>query len=70
MNEEKQSSKVAIGWWIFLGLALVTAIEFWLSSSGAGSLGYLTVTSLVKAALIVHFFMHVSQSWRGKAERE
>ena len=70
MSEENQNSKLSIGWWVFLGLAFVTAIEFWLSSSGGGSLGYLTFTSLVKAALIVHYFMHVSQSWRGKAERE
>jgi cytochrome c oxidase subunit IV len=70
MENTERSERMKTGWWVFLGLAVVTAIEIWLGSSVQGTLGYLTVTSLVKAGLIVYYFMHVTQAWHGKGERE
>jgi heme/copper-type cytochrome/quinol oxidase subunit 4 len=49
---------------VIAGLAALTAVEFWLSSAIQSALPYLTFIALVKAGLIVYYFMHVSQVWK------
>lgn len=70
MSKQDKSGRLRTGWWVFLGLALVTGFEFWLSAAMEGVLLYLTITSLVKAALIIQFFMHLPQVWRERAGQE
>lgn len=70
MEDTERVKRMRTGWWVFLGLAVVTTVEIWLSSAVRGTLAYLTLTSLVKAALIAYYFMHVTQAWRGEAKRE
>ena len=45
------------GWFVFLFLAVLTAVEFVVSISLAGPLPYLTIIALAKAALIIIYFM-------------
>jgi heme/copper-type cytochrome/quinol oxidase subunit 4 len=63
MGESKKSDPMRIGWIVFGVLAVLTAVEIWVSLSVTSSLPYLVVTSLAKAALIVIYFMHVSEVW-------
>lgn len=64
MTESHDGSRLRIGWLVFVGLALFTAIEFAVSSLVPSALPYLTITALVKAGLIIVYFMHVRQLFR------
>jgi hypothetical protein len=70
MTEGNKSGAYRTGWWVFIALAAVTGFEFWLSNATQGTLIYLTFTSLLKAGLIVYYFMHVTQLWQGRVEQE
>lgn len=59
-----QASRKRIGWLVISALAVLTAVEFWLSSAIQPALPYLTVTAIVKAGLIIYYFMHLSQLWK------
>lgn len=66
MNTEKNSQATAqrLGLTIFVILAVFTAVEFWVSVSLTSPGLLLTVIALIKAGLIVHYFMHIAQLWR------
>ncbi len=66
MEETKDGSRLRVGWIVFIALAVLTAVEIWISVSLSPSLLYLALTSVAKAALIVIYFMHVSETWRGE----
>jgi len=51
----------------FIGLAVLTAIEF-AASVWLGSLVLLFITALLKAALIIQYFMNVSRVWKQEGE--
>lgn len=70
MAEHDRSTRMRTGWWVFIGLAVLTGLEYWLSIALQGTLPYLTVTGVLKAALIVVYFMHVSQIWNPEAKGE
>ncbi|MDX1600510.1 MAG: cytochrome C oxidase subunit IV family protein [Anaerolineales bacterium] len=70
MPEHERSTQMRTGWWVFIGLAALTGLEYWLSVALQGTLPYLTVTGVLKAALIVIYFMHVSQIWNPEGKRE
>lgn len=65
MEDSKSTKKAAqrIGIYVFIGLMLLTLFEFivsvWLNSTVG-----LFITMLLKAALIVYYFMHVYRLWR------
>jgi TRAP-type C4-dicarboxylate transport system permease small subunit len=48
-------------------LALLTAGEFWISSATHGSLVFLFIIGLIKAGIILQYFMHVSSLWSEEA---
>lgn len=48
---------------VFVGLAVLTIAEYFVSVQW-GSAVFLILIALAKAALIVHFFMHVYRLWR------
>lgn len=48
---------------IFVALAVLTVAEYFVSVLW-GSAVFLLLIALAKAALIVHFFMHVYRLWR------
>jgi len=59
--ENSKSNRFRIGWLVSLGLAVLTVAEFVIGAYIAGALPYLLITALIKAGLIVYYFMHLSQ---------
>ena len=49
---------------VFLILMVLTIFEFRLAIVTEGSAALLFIVALVKAALIVNFFMHIYRLWR------
>jgi heme/copper-type cytochrome/quinol oxidase subunit 4 len=49
---------------VFVGLAVLTAIEFGIAIGLAGSLPLLAVVAVAKTALILEYFMHLSSLFR------
>ena len=64
MDEFDEGRKRRLGIWVITVLGLLTALEFWVAVTiTTGLLGILSIIVLVKAALIVEYFMHYSQLW-------
>lgn len=65
MEESNNAKKTAqrIGIYVFAGLMVLTFIEFAVSIFLNSTVG-LFITMLLKAALIVYYFMHVYRLWR------
>ncbi len=70
METSHRTRRLRTGWLVFAGLAVLTAIEYVLSLSLRPNTPYLAVTALVKAGLIVAYFMHVAQLWRAEGGHE
>jgi cytochrome c oxidase subunit IV len=65
--ELKKAAKLRLGWIVIGALAVLTAVEYWIAISvHSGTLPYLAVIGLVKAGLIVQYFMHVAHLWQGE----
>lgn len=62
MSEAKTSAQRR-GLIVFLALAVLTIIEYFIAVS-LNSAVLLFIVALLKAALIVQFFMHVYRLWR------
>jgi cytochrome c oxidase subunit 4 len=65
---DKQSAAVRKGAYrqgiyVFIGLAVLTALEFVIASVLAGSVVFLFVIALVKAGLIIQYYMHLERVW-------
>jgi cytochrome c oxidase subunit IV len=45
-------------------LAVLTGIEYWISVGLHGSMVLLLIMALIKAAVIVQNFMHITRLWR------
>jgi len=52
------------GWIVFAGLMLLTLVEYFAGTLPNPSAVLLIILGLIKAALIVYFFMHVYRLWR------
>lgn len=61
MNDKKRAA-YRTGIVVFLILAVLTALEFYLASI-SGAVAGLLIIALIKAALIIRFFMHVNRLW-------
>jgi len=61
MNDKKRAA-YRTGVIVFLVLAALTAGEFYLASI-SGAVAGLLIIALIKAALIIRFFMHVNRLW-------
>jgi heme/copper-type cytochrome/quinol oxidase subunit 4 len=48
---------------VLVGLAILTALEFLVASALGGSIVFLFVLALVKAGLILQYYMHVNRLW-------
>lgn len=60
--EDKKTAALRIGTYVFIGLAVLTIVEYFASDLGSAVL--LLIIALLKAAAIVYFFMHVTRLWR------
>ncbi len=61
---ESKSKAFRRGTWTFLALMVLTLIEFAVAVAFNASVIMLFLIALVKAALIVWVFMHISRLWR------
>lgn len=60
--KEKKRAAYRTGLLVFLILIVLTAVEFYLASV-SGTVAGLFIIALVKAALIIRYFMHVNRLW-------
>lgn len=63
MNNKK-SAAYRQGLYVLIVLAVLTAVEFWVSTSFESAVVWLILIALLKTALIVQFFMHIYRLWR------
>jgi len=61
MNDKKKAA-YRTGIIVFLILVALTAGEFYLASI-SGAVAGLLIIALIKAALIIRYFMHVNRLW-------
>jgi cytochrome c oxidase subunit IV len=62
--ENRKAAAYRQGVIIFVVLAVLTVLEFFVSSYFNGSAVMLFIIALLKAGLIVNFFMHIYRLWR------
>ncbi len=62
-NEDWKKAAQRLGMNVFIGLMVLTLIEYALSVVFYTTVG-LFITMLIKSALIVYYFMHVYRLWR------
>jgi len=67
-HDKKRASR--IGWWIFIGLAIVTLIEYVVAVEFNINLFFLAQIAVLKAGLIAVYFMHIGRAWERTKEDE
>ncbi len=71
MNDSGKSVKMRLGLRVIVLLAVLTAIEFAIAIyMNAGANLLLVIIALVKAWLIVDYFMHFTHAFRSSHEEE
>lgn len=60
MNQKKPVSELRRGIYVFAALAALTALEYWLGTSQVPSI-FLWIIAILKAALVLVYFMHVGR---------
>ena len=63
MNDKKAAA-FRQGIYVAVALAVLTATEFWIANALNGAAVPLLLGALVKAALVVYYFMHIYRLWR------
>ncbi len=58
----RRSAAYRLGLLIFVGLVVLSVIEFALASVGSTALMFIII--VFKAALVMYFFMHIASIWR------
>lgn len=67
MEQSKKTDKLRLGIYVFIGLAVLTAIEYFLGTIEAASI-LLWVIALLKGALVVIYFMHIGRLFKSEGE--
>lgn len=62
-NSESKRQELVRGIYVFVGLALLTAFEFFLGTHGTPAF-FMWIVALVKAGLVVWFFMHIKRVFK------
>lgn len=62
MSDKKAAYRQGV--WVAVVLGALTALEYWISIALDGSLVFLTLIGLVKAGIIVQYFMHIYRVWQ------
>jgi len=62
-SKDKKSTDYLRGIITFVVLGALTAGEFWVSSVTHGSVVFLLIIAVIKAAIILQYFMHISHLW-------
>jgi hypothetical protein len=66
-REEKKSAAYELGGTVLLGLVVLTGVEYAFGVRGL-SVVALSIVALIKAGLILNYFMHVSRLWAEEEE--
>jgi len=61
---ERKAAAYRLGIITAVILAVLTGIEYWISVGLHGSMVLLLIMALIKAAVIVQNFMHITRLWR------
>jgi cytochrome c oxidase subunit IV len=61
---EKKAAAYRLGFVTFVVLMVLTIVEYVIGIQPSASIVLLFIVALVKAALIVQNFMHISRLWR------
>lgn len=61
--KEKKKSAYLLGLYILIALAVFTAIEYYVSFLATTAIVALFIMALIKAWLILKYYMHVSTLW-------
>ncbi len=67
MDAQKKSQALRRGLLVFVGLGLLTALEYWIGIIAAPAV-FLWAIAIVKAALVLIYFMHVGRLFRPDGE--
>lgn len=64
MVKSDQGARMRRGLAVLIVLVVLTALEYWVAAAlQTGVMPYLAVIAVIKAGLIVQYFMHLSQLW-------
>jgi cytochrome c oxidase subunit 4 len=63
-SEQKKKAEYRQNFFVFLVLVLLTLIEFFIAINLDDPAILLLIIALVKAGIIVQFFMHIYRLWR------
>jgi cytochrome c oxidase subunit IV len=66
-REEQKTTAYELGGTVLLGLAVLTAVEYAFGVRGI-SVVALFIILLIKAGMILNYYMHVSRLWSGEEE--
>lgn len=53
---------------VFIVLAVLTAIEYFLAGLGVSATAFLVIIALAKAGLVLWFFMHLARVFKSESE--
>jgi heme/copper-type cytochrome/quinol oxidase subunit 4 len=62
-RRKEKSAAYRKGFLVFVALAILTALEFWVATAAGGSVAFLFIIALVKAGVIVQYYMHLESVW-------
>ncbi|MGB1251192.1 MAG: cytochrome C oxidase subunit IV family protein [Candidatus Promineifilaceae bacterium] len=61
---EKKKAAYNLIFMVFMGLAILTGIEFYVGTLEPASAVFLLILAFAKTVLVVYYFMHVYKLWR------
>ena len=62
MNDSKKSVAFRQGIIVLVVLAVLTGAEYWVSIAFPSGV-FLAIIAVIKAAIIIQYFMHISRLW-------
>ncbi len=69
MDQEKLKSAQKLGLMVAVALIVLAILEYVLAvAMDSGNLPWMLIMNVIDAALIIYYFMHVADLWRGGHE--
>lgn len=62
-RRKEKSAAYRKGILVLVVLAALTALEFWVATAAGGSVAFLFIIALIKAGVIVQYYMHLDSVW-------
>jgi heme/copper-type cytochrome/quinol oxidase subunit 4 len=64
-EEKGRMSPAAVGWMVFVILAVLAVVEYLVFLEVTRNLPWMIIMNVIDAALILVYFMHLPRLWRG-----